>query len=80
MKKVIVSYWNATNPKIEESFIYTGITRKQAIINFIEQYFNKNYNTRTYAKDLNGIYKSHVIKDRLLFDYTENIVIYSQFA
>ena len=49
----------------------------EALIAAIEQY-KGNYNTWEYPKTLNGVYKSNVIKDRLLYDISDNLVLYSQ--
>lgn len=79
-KSIIVSFWDANKPQTETSWLYTGISREKAIIYFIEQYFKNNYNTWMYPEKLTGIYKSNVIKDRLLYDYTDDIIIFSQYA
>lgn len=79
-KTILVGIWDANNLDIKTTYLYHGISRKQAIINFIHQYFNNDYNTMSYEKELSGIYKSNCIKDRLLYDYTEDIIIYSQYA
>ena len=79
-KNIIVGLWDAKKPEIETSYIYNGISREKAIICFINQYFNKNYNTWEYETQLNGIRKSNIIKDRLLYDYTDDLIIYAQYA
>lgn len=80
-KSIVVTFWDATKGNTENtSFIYHGITREKGIITFIKQYFYNDYNTADYPEKLDGIYKSHVIKDRLLYDFSENIVVYSQYV
>lgn len=80
-KSIIVSFWDANNINgVNTSWLYHGLTREQAIINFIEQYFKKNYNTESYSDTLPGVYKSNVIKDRLLYDLTDDLVVFAQFA
>lgn len=79
MKSIIIGVWDAKNPDGQTSYLYHGITREQGIINFIYQYFKKDFSTWNYPNKLNGIHKSNVIKDRLLYDYTDDIIIYAQY-
>ena len=78
-KSVIVGVWDANKPDITTSYLYHGISREKAIICFINQYFKKNFNTSDYPDTIQGIRKSSLIKDRLLYDYTENLIIYAQY-
>ena len=58
--------------------IYTLSPRK-AMINAVMQY-KWNFNTQDYPSKLDGIYKSNVIKDRLLYNLSDDLIIYSQKA
>ena len=51
----------------------------EAMIAAVEQY-KGNYNTGEYPKTLDGVYKSNVVKDRLLYDISDHLVMYSQLA
>lgn len=78
MVKSVVCLWDMSRGEcIKEAFYDLPV--KAALIAAVNQY-KGNYNTWEYGNDLPGIYKSHVIKDRLIFDITENLVIYSQNA
>ena len=55
------------------------LSPKKALINAVMQY-KGNMNTWEYPKDLDGIYKSRVVKDRLLYDITDNLTMYAQRA
>lgn len=79
MQSVIVGIWNANKPDISITFLYHGISREKAIICFINQYFKHNYNSWEYSDTIQGIRKSNVIKDRLLYDYSEDIIVYAQY-
>ena len=80
-KTVLVSFWDATKGNTSEKTVfYQGITREKALLCFVKQYFENDFNTLDYPETLDGIYKSNVIKDRILYDYTENIIVYAQFA
>ena len=78
-KSIMCGMWRGSTGNIEVSCIYHGISRQQAIINFIQQYFNNNYNTWNYPNTIEGIYKSNFIKDRILYNYSDDIVIYAQY-
>lgn len=80
-KTILVSFWDTTKGNVcEKTAFYQGITREEAILCFVKQYFDNDFNTFNYPETLDGIYKSNVIKDRLLYDYTENIIVYAQYA
>lgn len=77
--KVWVTVWNmATGNPIKEG-LYTNMTVKQALICGIQQ-FKGNLNTWEYPKDMNGIYKSNLVKGRLLYDISAEIVVSAQKA
>jgi hypothetical protein len=78
-KSIIAGVWNAATGEFIHEALYHGITREKAIINIIKQFFNKDYCTWNYPDNIEGIHKSQVIKDRLLYDYTDNIIIYAQY-
>ncbi len=52
---------------------------KAAMIAYLEQ-MRGNFNTWTYPKDLEGIYKSQAVQDRILYDLTDDITVYAQRA
>ena len=79
-KSVLVGIWDANNPDDITTWLYHGITREKALIAFIQQYINKDYSTASYPGTLPGIYNSKVIKDRILYDINDDLVIYAQFA
>lgn len=58
--------------------LYT-LSPKKALICAVMQY-KGDYNTANYPADLNGIYKSPSIKDRILFDVSENLTFCAQVA
>lgn len=79
-KPVIVGLWDATRGEFIKEYIYHNMTRKKAIICFLKQEIDHNYNTWDYPNDIDGIYKSKSIKDRIYYDLSDNQVIYSQYA
>ena len=80
-KNILVGVWDATQTNDNNiTWIYHTTNQKQAIINFLYQYFKHDYNTFNYPDDIAGIYKSKVIKDRYLYNVTDNIIIYAQIA
>lgn len=79
-KNILVGIWDANNPDNVTTWLYCGISKEKALISFIKQYIDHNYNTWNYPDHIEGIYNSHVIKDRILYDLTDDIVIYAQYA
>ena len=49
------------------------------MISAVMQY-KGNFNTQDYPSKLDGIYKSNIIKDRLLYNLSDDLIIYSQKA
>lgn len=76
--KSVVMLFDACQGKFIKEAIYTLPPRK-ALINAVMQY-NGDYNWWNYPKDLEGIHNSPCIKDRLLYDITEDLIMYSQLA
>lgn len=76
--KSIVMLYDAVKGEFIKEALYC-LPAKKALINAVMQY-KGNFNTLEYPQELPGIYKSKVIKDRLLYDITENLVMYSQKA
>ena len=80
MRKILVGLWDASGD-IQINCIYHDMTREKAINLFYNQYIKHNFNTFQYCNDkLSGIYNSKVIKDRLLFDVSDDMIIYAQYA
>ena len=52
------------------------VTAKQALINYVMQFKNKNFNTWQYPDTLQGMRESPTVKDHWYYDY-KNIVIAS---
>ena len=53
------------------------LTPMEAMIAAVEQY-KGNYNTWEYPKTLNGVYKSNVVNNRLLYNISGHLILYSQ--
>ena len=79
MKRVFVMLWDGRTGRDEQTSVYESETVKKALINAIMQY-KGNYNTWDYPKDLDGIHKSNCVKGRLLYDISEDLVMYAQEA
>jgi hypothetical protein len=79
-KSILVIEYNIRTGKDVKTYLYHGITRKQGIINYIMQEKHNNFNTWEYPTSLDGIIKSNFIKDRILYQYNDNTIIYSQYA
>ena len=77
--KVLVMLWDGRSGDFIKTMLYANITVKQALINAVYQ-LRDNYNTWEYPKDLDGIYKSKMVKDRLLYDIGEDLILYAQRA
>lgn len=80
MRSIFVIEFDMKTGKDTKTVLYNGITRKQGIINYIEQFKHNNYNTWNYPDDIQGIEKSYFINDRLLYQYDDNTIIYTQYA
>jgi len=78
-KKIICMLFDAKKGDFIQTVFYNNMSRENALICFVEQY-SGNYSTWEYPKKLEGIYKSKVIKDRLLYDITEDLIVYAQYA
>lgn len=76
--KSIVMLFDAAKGNFVKECIYT-LPPKKALICAIKQYHN-DFNTFNYPDDIEGIYKSNVIKDRLLFNLSDDLILYSQKA
>lgn len=70
--------FDATKGEFIQEARYT-LPPKEALIAAVEQY-KGNYNWWDYPKELEGIYKSNVIKDRLLYNITDDLIMYAQLA
>lgn len=69
----VVLYDMANGAKEVKEALYT-LPAKEALICAIEQ--NKgNYNWWDYPKNIEGIYPSKVIKGRLFYDITDNLIL-----
>ena len=77
MKSVVMLFDAIKGEFIKEAFY--SLPPKKALIAAVMQY-KGNTNTWEYPTDLDGIYKSHIIKDRLMYDITENLIMYAQKA
>ena len=77
--KVLVMIWDTRSGDFVKTAFYTDISIKQALINAVYQ-LKGNFNTWEYPTELDGIYKSKVVKDRLLFDVSENVTLVAQRA
>lgn len=72
-KTYVVLYDMANGAKEIKCALYC-LPAKQALICAIEQY-KGNFNTWEYPKNIDGIHKSNVIKGRLLYDITEDLIL-----
>lgn len=73
-----VSLFDAKKGEYVKQARYT-LSPKDSLIVAIMQY-NGNYNTWEYPKEMDGIYKSKMVKDRLLFNLTDDLILESQLA
>lgn len=78
MKRSLVMLFDAEKGDFISEELY-DLPPKKALINAIEQY-KGNYNTWEYPKEIDGIYKSKMVKDRLMYDITEDLIMVSQKA
>ena len=76
--KSVVMLFDGRKGEFVKEIIYTLSPRKALICAAMQ--YKGNFNTWEYPDDLEGIYKSKVIKDRLLYDIDENLIMYSQKA
>ena len=77
--KVWVTIWDGRGGSIVKECLYTNMTVKEALICGINQ-FRGNFNTWEYPKDMDGIYKSKMVKGRLLYDLSSDVSVYAQRA
>ena len=61
-----------------EEYLYS-LEPKKALIAAVMQ-LRGNFNTSEYPENIDGIYKSNVIKGRLLYDLDKNTTLYAQKA
>lgn len=78
-ENIIVTLWDGCTGAFGPEELFHNMTAKEALITFLEQ-LKGNFNTWTYPEDLEGIYPSNCIKDRINYDLTEDIVVYAQRA
>lgn len=76
--KSLVMLFDARKGEFVKEMLYT-LPPKEALIAGMMQH-KGNVNTWEYPKDIKGIYKSSVVKDRLLYDITDDLIMYSQRA
>ena len=74
----LVMLFDAKKGDFVQKALYS-LPPKKALICAVMQY-KGNINTWEYPKDLDGIYKSRMVKDRLLYDITDNLTMYAQRA
>ena len=77
MKSVVMSFDTRKGEFVKEA-IYT-LSPMKAMISAVMQY-KGDFNTQNYPSELDGIYKSNVIKDRLLYNLSYDLIMYSQKA
>ena len=71
-----VMLFDATKGEFIQEARYT-LPPMQAMIAAVNQY-NRNYNWWQYPKKLEGVYKSNMVKGRLLYNISDNLIMYSQ--
>lgn len=76
---IIVQLWDANAGDFYRSALFYNTTPEKALIAYLEQ-MKGNFNTWTYPEDLEGIYKSQAVQDRILYDLTDDITVYAQRA
>lgn len=77
MKSVVMLFDTRKGEFVKEA-IYT-LSPMKAMISAVMQY-KGDFNTQNYPSELDGIYKSNVIKDRLLYNLSDDLIMYSQKA
>jgi len=73
-----VMLFDANEGEFVKEAVY-NLPPKQALINAVMQY-RGDYNTASYPKELDGIHPSKMVKDRLYYDLSDNLILYSQEA
>ena len=76
--KSVVMLFDARKGEFVNEAIYT-LSPMKAMISAVMQY-KGDFNTQNYPSKLDGIYKSNVIKDRLLYNLSDDLIMYSQKA
>ena len=76
--KSVVMLFDARKVEFVKEAIYT-LSPMKAMISAVMQY-KGDFNTQNYPSKLDGIYKSNVIKDRLLYNLSDDLIMYSQKA
>lgn len=76
--KSVVMLFDATKGEFVKEAVYC-LPPKKALICAVNQY-KGNFNTWEYPNDMEGIHKSNCVKGRLLFDITEDLIMYAQEA
>lgn len=76
--KSVVMLFDARKGEFVKETIYT-LSPMEAMISAVMQY-KGDFNTQNYPSKLDGIYKSNVIKDRLLYNLSDDLIMYSQKA
>lgn len=76
--KSVVMLFDARKGEFVKETIYT-LSPMEAMISAVMQY-KGDFNTQNYPSMLDGIYKSNVIKDRLLYNLSDDLIMYSQKA
>lgn len=76
--KSIVMLFDARKGEFVKEEIYT-LSPKKAMISAVMQY-KGNFNTQDYPSKLDGVYKSNAVKDRLLYNLSDDLIMYSQKA
>ena len=70
--------FDARKGEFVKEAIYT-LSPMKAMISAVMQY-KGDFNTQNYHSKLDGIYKSNVIKDRFLYNLSDDFIMYSQKA
>ena len=76
--KSVVMLFDAREGEFVKEAIY-ALSPMKAMISAVMQY-KGDFNTQNYPSKLEGIYKSNVVKDRLLYDLSDDLIMYSQKA
>ncbi len=76
--KSVVMLFDARKGEFVKEEIYT-LSPMKAMISAVMQY-KGDFNTQNYPSKLDGIYKSNVIKDRFLYNLSDDFIMYSQKA
>lgn len=76
--KSVVMLFDARKGEFVKEAIYI-LSPMKAMISAVMQY-KGDFNTQNYPSKLDGICKSNVIKDRLLYNLSDDLIMYSQKA